>query len=57
MTDNTTDHTNFCPKLLLTDREVSKLRKAFAYNSSADINLSKPQISKITQLVGFFSGL
>ena len=31
---------------LLTDRQVIKLRKAFANNSSANIKLSKNQLSK-----------
>ena len=40
---------NFPHKLLLTNRQVSNLRKAFANNSSADIKLSKSQISKMIQ--------
>ena len=32
---NTTDKTNFPHKLLLTNEQVSRLCKAFAYNSSA----------------------
>ena len=39
--------TNFPHKLFLTDRQVSNIRKAFADNSSADIKLSKTQLSKI----------
>ena len=35
------NETNFPNKLLLTNREVSTLRKAFANHSSADIKLSK----------------
>ena len=46
---------NFPHKLLLTDTEVSNLCKSFANNSSADIKLSKTQLSKITQLGGFLS--
>ena len=49
------DETNFPHKLLLTDRQVSKLCKAFANNSSANIKLSKTQISKIVQS-GWFLG-
>ena len=41
------DETNFSPKLLLIDRQVSGLRKTFANNSSANIKLSKTQLSKI----------
>ena len=38
---NTTDQIIFSHKSLLTGRQVSKLRKAFAYNSCADMYLSK----------------
>ena len=44
--DNETD---FPHKLLLTNRQVSNLRKSFANNSSADIKLSKTQWSKMIQ--------
>ena len=37
------NETNFPHELLLTDRQVSNLRKSFANNSSADIKLSKIQ--------------
>ena len=37
------NETNFPHELLLTDRQVSNLRKSFANNSSADIKLSKTQ--------------
>ena len=40
------DETNFLHKLLLSDRQVSNLRKLFADKSSTDINLSKTQISE-----------
>ena len=40
---------NFPHKLLLTNRQVLNLRKAFANNSSADIELSKTQLSKMIQ--------
>ena len=43
------NETNFPHKLLLTNRQVSNLRKAFANNSSADIKLSKTQLSKMIQ--------
>ena len=39
--------TNFSHKLLLTDWQVSGLRKTFANNSSGNIKLSKTQLSKI----------
>ena len=35
------NETNFPHKVLLTNRQVSNLRKAFANHSSADIKLSK----------------
>ena len=45
--------TNFPHKLLLTNRQVSNLRKAFTDNSSTDIKLSKSQLSRIIQSGGF----
>ena len=41
------NETSFAHKLLLTNRQVSNLHKAFANNSSADIKLSKTQLSKM----------
>ena len=41
------DETNYTHKLLLTNSQVSNLRKAFANKSSTDIKLSKTQISKM----------
>ena len=43
------DEINFPHKLLLTDTQVSRLRKAFGNNSSANIKLSKTQLSKIVE--------
>ena len=40
-------------KLLLTNTQDSKLRRAFANNSSANIKLSKTQLHKIGQSGGF----
>ena len=51
------DETNFPHKLLLTDRQASNLRKSFANNSSADIQLSKTRLSKMIQSGGFLSRL
>ena len=51
------NETNFPHKLLLTDRQVSSLRKSFANNSSGDIKLSKSQLSKMIQSGGFLSRL
>ena len=47
------NETNFPHKLLLTEKQVSSLRKSFANNSSADIKLSKTQLSKMIQSGGF----
>ena len=47
------DENNFPHKLLLTNTPVSRLRKAFANNSSANIKLSKTQLYKIGQSGGF----
>ena len=49
--------TNFPRELLLTDRQVASFRKAFASHSSADIKLSKSQLSKMIQSGGFLSRL
>ena len=43
--------------MFLTNTQVSKLRKAFANNSSANIKLSKTQLHKIRQLGGFLGRL
>ena len=51
------NETNFPHKLLLTNRQVSNLRKAFANNSSIDIKLSKTQLSKMIQSGGFLGRL
>ena len=51
------NETNFPHKLLLTNRQVSNLSKAFANNSSTDIKLSKTQLSKMIQLGGFLGRL
>ena len=42
---------------MLTNRQVANLRKAFANYSSADIKLSKTQLSKMMQSRGFLSRL
>ena len=47
MIGNTDDETNLPHKLLLTNRQVSNLRKAFANHTSADIKLSKAQLTKM----------
>ena len=50
------DENNF-HKLLLTNTQVSRLRKAFANNSSSNIKLSKTQLHKIGQSGGFLGRL
>ena len=47
------DENNFLHKLLLTNTQFSKLRKAFANNFSANIKVSKIQFHKIGQSGGF----
>ena len=49
--------TNFPHKLLLTNTQVSKIRKAFANGSSANIKFSKTQLSKFSQSGGFIDVL
>ena len=53
MIGSSNDKTNFPQKLLLTNTEVSKNHKAFANGSSANIKLSKTQLSKMIQSGGF----
>ena len=47
MVDDSDDKINFPHELLLTNRQVANLRKAFANNLSTDIKLSKTQIFKV----------
>ena len=47
------DETNFPYRLLLTNRQVSNLFKAFTNKSSIDIKVSKTQLSKMIQSGGF----
>ena len=44
-------------KLLLTNRQVENIRKAFANHLSTDIKLSKTQLSKMMQSGGFIGRL
>ena len=48
---------DFPHKLLLTNRQVANLRKAFANHLSTDIKLSKTQLSKMIQSGGFLGRL
>ena len=51
------DEINFPHKLSLTNTRVSRLRKAFVNNLSANIKSSKSQLSKIVQSVRFLGSL
>ena len=51
------DEINFPHKLLLTDTQVSRLHKAFANISLANIKSSKTQLPKMIQLRGLSFGL
>ena len=51
------NESNFRDKLLLTNRQVASLRKAFANYLSTDIKLSKTQLSKMMQSGGFIGRL
>ena len=53
MIGNSDDETNFPHELLLTNRQVANLRKAFANYLSTDMKLSKTQLSRMIQLGGF----
>ena len=57
MIGHSEDETNFPHKLLLTNRQVANLRKAFASQTTTDIKLSKTQLSKMIQSGGFLGGL
>ena len=51
------NETNFPHKLLLTNRQVANLWKAFANYLSTDIKLSNTQLSKMIQSRGFLGRL
>ena len=55
--DDSNGETNFPHELLLTDRQVSSIGKAFSNNSSVDIKFSKTQLSKMIQSGGFLGKL
>ena len=57
MVSNSNDNSNFPHELLLTNRQVANIRKAFAKNTSTDIKLSKTQLSKMIQSGGFLGNL
>ena len=51
------DETNFPHKLLLTERQVLSIRKAFTDNSPAYIKFSETQLSKMMLSGGFLGKL
>ena len=57
MLSNSNDNTNFPHELLLTNRQVANIRKAFAKNTSIDIKLLKTQLTKMIQSGGFLGNL
>ena len=57
MIGDSNDKANFPHELLFTERQVFSIRKAFANNSSADIKISKTQLSKMIQSGGFLGKL
>ena len=57
MVSNSNDNTNFPHELLLTNRQIANICKAFANHSSIDIKLSKTQLSKMIQSGGFLGKL
>ena len=57
MIGNSDDEANSPHKLLLTNKQVANLRKAFADYLLTDIKLSKTQLSKMIPSAGFLSRL
>ena len=57
MISDSNDEANSPHELLLTDRQVSTIRKAFSNNSSVDIKFWKTQLSKMIQSGGFLGKL
>ena len=53
MVGNSNNNTNFRHKLLLTDRQVANIPKAFSNNLSRDVKFSETQLLKMMQSVGF----
>ena len=54
---NSNDNINFPHELLLTNRQVANICKAFANHLSIDIKLAKTQLSKMIQSGGFLGNL
>ena len=57
MVGNSNDNTIFPHELLLTNRQVTNIRKAFANHLSTDIKLSKTHLSKMIHSGGFLGTL
>ena len=57
MIGDSNDKTNFPHEVLLTNRQVSSIRKAFTNNLSANIKFSKTQLSKMIHSAVFLSKL
>ena len=57
MVVSSNDNTNFPHKLLLTDRQVANVHKAFANNLSTDVKFSKSRLLKMSQSGGFLGNL
>ena len=57
MVGDSNDNTDFPHELLLTNRQVANIRKAFANHSSINIKLSKTQLTKMIQSGGFLGNL
>ena len=57
MIGNSDNEANFPHELLSTNGQVANLCKAFANSSSADIKLSKTQLSKMIKSGGFLGRL
>ena len=57
MIGDSNDQTNFSHEILLTDRQVSSIPKAFSNNSYVYIKYSKTQLSKMIQSGGFLGKL
>ena len=54
---NSNDNTNFPNNLLLNDRQVANICKAFSNNLSRDVKFSKTQLLKMMQSGGFLANL
>ena len=57
MIGDSNDEDNFLHELLLTNSQVSSIRKKFSNNSSANTKFSKTQLSKMIQSGGFLGKL